>query len=491
MRIARPYQTEAINAIRNAFRSGKRGVVIEIPTGGGKGYIIAKIAKDAWEKGKRTLIVVNRNELCRQLIGSCKEQGLWPSLECGQDHATPMSDVVVASIQTAQNVRLKKWNPRHFDLIICDEVHGSAAKTFKNTLGHFESSFHLGVTATLERHDKAGLAAVYEECVFSMTLQEAIEDGWLVPFRFEELPVPIEISDETAVKRCFTEKDEEGIFEKGEYLPRLFKEASERAAGRKALMFWPNCKSSEEADRYFTDFGIQSRHIDGYMSPDKIREILDWFSEDGPRTLHNADLLSVGYDNPSIDCVGIMRLSRSIPLLKQRLGRGTRPLCRVDDYPTPELRREAIAASYKPECIVLDLMIQLGDVKNKFADATALITDNDEEREFLRKERKKGQFTAEELANKLRMKRETDRDAMLAKLAEDAANAALRAKARADGPYIRHILNKQPMPHWKEASDGQIRYLRHLGYNGDVPSAWHGHKLITAYKEHQEKLQLQ
>ena len=50
------------------------------------------------------------------------------------------------------------------------------------------------------------------------------------------------------------------------------------------------------------------------MAKNKIAEILEWFAAPGAKTLHNADLLSYGYDNPSIDCVGIMRLSRSLPM---------------------------------------------------------------------------------------------------------------------------------------------------------------------------------
>lgn len=444
MRSPRCYQLECIRKIREAFQSGKRGVVVELFTGAGKGFIIAQIAQMVQAKGKRCLVTVNRDNLCEQLMESLQQQGLFPVMERGMDRASPMSDLVVGSIQTMQGERLKKWSPDHFGMVITDEVHFGAADTFKNTLSHFANAYHLGVSATIERHDKAGLWEGYKDCVFSMPLQEGINQGWLVPFEFEELPVPIVISDKQAVKRMWTEKDETELFSTNDYLPRLFAESAARLHETlPSLYFWPSCDASREANAHFQSMGIQSRHVDGYMSKPQIAEILEWFYGPGRKALHNADLLSYGYDNPSIGLVGIMRISRSIPMLKQRLGRGTRPACVVDGIPTAEERRAAIAASIKPQCRVLDLMIQLGDVKNTFADSTALITADPEEREFLREERKKlgRQLTMEEIEGKLKARRETDKEKQLAKLAEDAANAARKSKRQRE-IFISDILSR-------------------------------------------------
>lgn len=438
-----------------------------------------------FEKKGRVCVAVNRDNLCNQLFASLKEQGLYPSMERGLDVASPLSDIVVASIQTCQGERLKKWNRDHFRLIITDEIHFGAADTFKRFLDYFGNAFHLGLSATIERHDGRGLWKGFEDCVFSMPLQSGIEEGWLVPFDFEELPVPIEVSDSLASKRTFTEEDESNLFAANEYLPRLFHEAAIRSHDRKGLFFWPNCASSEDAAKAFNASGVESMHADGYMSRAKLEEIQEWYRQPGPRCLHNADLYSYGYDNPSIDLVGIMRLSRSIPMLKQRLGRGTRPVCRVDDYATAEERKVAIAASIKPSVKVLDLMIQLGDVKNKFATPTSLITEDDEERKFLESERKKGApMTLEEMADKLRVKKATDREKMLAKLAEDAANAARKAAVKSSPPYIKHILS---MAHnGNPASDAQMRFLKRLGYLhvGAPLSKQQAYRITEIWKKH-------
>jgi hypothetical protein len=160
-------------------------------------------------------------------------------------------------------------------------------------------------------------------------------------------------------------------------------------------------------------------------------------------------------------------------------------LVAVDQWDSPEARRSAIELSDKPRCKVLDLMLQLGDVQNKFATATSLITDDPKEREFIEKQRQSGQsFTMEELESKLKVKRQTDADKALAKLAEDAANAAERAKHKHPrDPYIEHIFTRYPH-NGKDASEAAMRYLRNLGFKKDVKlSAQQAFRITEIYKQ--------
>lgn len=489
----RPYQLDCINAILRAYGAGKMGVVIEAFTGFGKGVVIAMLSKIVREQGGRVLILVNRDNLCNQLHASVREQGLFPVMERGQDKASPMSDCVIGSIQTMQGNRLKKWRPDWFQLVITDEAHGAAADTFLEVLNYFAPAKHLGLSATIERHDKAGLWKGYEECVFTMTLSEGINEGWLVPFEFEEIPVAIAIEEKLSKKKMWTEADEIGVFNKDEVLPVLFEESAIRSVDNHGLLFWPNCKTSEEAANVFRSHGIDSRHVDGYMKDPDILEILEWFATPGPKTLHNADLLSVGYDNPLIDLIGIMRLSRSIPTLKQRLGRGTRPVAPVDKYNTAELRRLAIDESSKPKCKVLDLMLQLGDgIQNTFATPSALITSNSRERAYVQEQMRKGKFSMEELATKLRSaKSQMDKDEALAKVAEDTLNSLKKNRNESDGPYVGDIFIRLPKTSKSEGvTKSQYGMLQHLGCK--IPrediTKLQASQLINRFKRHNERM---
>jgi len=465
MRQPRPYQTAAVEAVRAAYKRGLKGVAIEQATGTGKGYEIAAIAKDALAKGNRVLVLVNRDNLVTQLKAQLIEQGLLPQVERAMDKASVMSDLVVGSIPTLQGDRLLRWNRNHFKLVITDEAHFAASETFKNTLEYFRSSYHLFMSATIERHDKAGLWDGVEEVVFQYPLRQAIDDGWLVDYVVEELPVPINLSDKQAAKKMWTEKDEMNVFSTNEYLPRLFAESAARSHGKHGCLFWPSCDASKEAAAHFKAAGIDAKHVDGYMKESEIEEFYEWFKTPGPKCGMNADLLSYGYDNPLIDLVGLMRIQRSIPMMKQRIGRATRCLCPVDLYDTAEARKAAIAASTKPIFTILDLMIQVGDVAHTFADPTALISADPEEREFIRQENRKAgkPLTQEEIAGKLKAKRQTDKDAQLAKLAEDAANAAEKRRIQGEQKpvFIGDIL-KRYNPNHKPASDKFVWFVRGL-----------------------------
>lgn len=477
MRQPRQYQIDAVRSVRAAFEAKKRGAAIELPTGTGKGFIIGLLAKMACAKNYRVLIMVNRDNLCEQLFESCVEQGLMPRFERGDDNCSPLAALVVGSVQTmAMGNRVEKWNPSHFQLVITDEIHFAAAKTFRKVLDYFKSARHVGVTATLARHDGKGIWPGYEDCsdlhpfnassaAFCMTLKEATMDGWLVPHNRIELPVPIQLT-ETEDKMKWTDKEQGEYFSAKHYLPRLFAACADKCQGMTALNFWPNCDSSREADKHFKLHGIDSMHIDGYMSDKQIAKVKEWFKDGGAKTCHCADYFSYGYDNPHINCVGLMRICKSIPMTKQRIGRGTRPDCVVDGLGDASARRVAIATSRKPEFYIWDLMLQLDGLDKMYADATCLITEDTGEMDAIRQgERVAGHsLSQEEMEELIKSHKATDAEAQTRKLAEQAANAARRKKKeeKYGTVYIADILKAHNAAH-KPATSGMIQEIKSWG----------------------------
>lgn len=119
---ARDYQSECHEALRSAFRSGKKRVLCELATGSGKTVIFSMMANMAKEKGHKTLILCNRDNLIQQAAEKyyrvTKDH---PSIEKSIERGSRHSSVVVASIQTLQGDRLKGWDKNHFGLVITDE----------------------------------------------------------------------------------------------------------------------------------------------------------------------------------------------------------------------------------------------------------------------------------------------------------------------------------------------------------------------------------
>lgn len=121
MLIPRPYQHEALTAIRQARADGKRRVLLSLPTGGGKTIIFAhQVVEDA-QQG-RVLILVHRDELVHQTL--TKLHQIAPDLQVGvvkADHNEVDAPVVLASVQTLTRTSRLHQLQQHWQLIIVDE----------------------------------------------------------------------------------------------------------------------------------------------------------------------------------------------------------------------------------------------------------------------------------------------------------------------------------------------------------------------------------
>ena len=62
----RPYQQEMVNQLRAAFASGKKRLVMQMPTGGGKTAVFTDITRRVTERGGKVMIVTDRKELHQQ-----------------------------------------------------------------------------------------------------------------------------------------------------------------------------------------------------------------------------------------------------------------------------------------------------------------------------------------------------------------------------------------------------------------------------------------
>jgi superfamily II DNA or RNA helicase len=458
----RPYQLKQFESVRDAFKVGKKHVIVSSPTGTGKTVSFVLMTKLAKDRGRKVLILMNRDVLVEQTLAELRENGVFGQREQGDERAYATAEVVVGSIQSMQGKHLERWPRDYFSLVLTDEVHGSASRTFKATLDRFESAHHVGFTATPERHDKRGLWKGYQDIVFDYSLRDAIKDGWLCDFEFVELDCPVTLDEKLAHHTTFKENEE--VFDSKKYLPRLAECAIAESSGRKGLFFFPNCRVSAEFAQMLKALGLNAEHVDSsYMSGKRTTEVLEWFAKQKSAILCNSDLLSVGYNHPAIDTIGLFRPIASTPMYKQRLGRGTRPLASVDDYDTAEARREAIANSVKPNCRVLNVFWENGS--HDLASPSCLITDDEDERIALDKARRPGSVTnLDNLEQKLVAKRMEDVEEEKRKFAEKVANS--QAKKRRGQVWVGDILKRRNPLH-KLASDKFVQFVRRMG--ADIP----------------------
>jgi superfamily II DNA or RNA helicase len=360
---ARPYQNDAKAGAYDALRAGARSVLVVMPTGTGKGFVIGEIIKDAVDAGRRVLAFVHREEIIDQLADHAERAtGMRPPIERAQLRQSGDLDlVVVGSVPSLVN-RLDRLGPDRFDLLIYDEAHHGLAETPRRLLAHFSRAKVIGFTATSNRGDEKALVQVFETVGYDMSIGDAIKAGWLVPIRTRE--IELESLDLSAVRKRSGELaagDLERVMMEVDVLREAIEPAVELAGTRQALIFTVTRAHMHAVAETVRQVALERQvelrvaTVDGTTPKLERAEIMRAFRAREINWLVNVEVATEGFDAPTCDTVIMLRPTLSRALWMQMIGRGTRPLPGVVDGPeTDEARRSAIRSSPKPYLLVLD-----------------------------------------------------------------------------------------------------------------------------------------
>lgn len=318
----RDYQRDFVISTAKGFAEFDRQLGV-LPTGAGKTVCFAHLAKRFLDKrNERTLILAHREELIQQAVEKIyKATGVVAEIEKAEQRARLTAPVVVGSVQTLQGARLQRWPRDHFGLVVADEAHHAIADSWQSTLAHFHDHAKvLGVTATPGRADKKNLGQYFQNISYEIGLLELIQRGYLCPIVIRTLPLKIDLS---AVKSTNGDYDATQLSDAIEPLLRgVVAELIRCAANRKILVFLPLIKTSKLFTQLCHEAGLSAQHVDGEM--DDRKSVLDAYARNEFQVLSNAMLLLEGYDQPDVDCVVMLRPTRSTALYAQAVGRGTR-----------------------------------------------------------------------------------------------------------------------------------------------------------------------
>ena len=316
----RPYQIEAVESIITSFDEHDKNLAV-MPTGSGKTIVFAEIANRL--RPRKTLILAHREELIDQAVDKIRKVsgGVTIGVEKAERTANLTDDIVVASVQSMLR-RTDKFPASHFGLIVCDEAHHALSESWQSVLDRFGNCWVLGVTATPDRGDKRNLGEYFDNIAYELGLFDLIKAGYLCPISVQSVPINLDLRG--------TVRTTAGDFNSSDlghaltpYLEQIAGAISEYCSDRKTLVFLPLIETSKRFTEILNQKGINAEHIDG-TSEDR-KEILTRFDASSkPSILCNAMLLTEGYDCPSVDCVVVLRPTRSRPLYAQMVGRGTR-----------------------------------------------------------------------------------------------------------------------------------------------------------------------
>jgi type I restriction enzyme, R subunit len=362
----RYYQHNAISAALEAVALGRRRILLTLATGTGKTGIAFqlcwKLFQAKWNLGgeptrrPRILFLADRNILANQAYNSfgAFEDGARTRVdpdEIAKRGQVPKNASIFFTIfQTLStggegNEAFRQYPPDFFDFIIIDECHrggADAESNWRGILEYFEPAYQLGLTATPKRTDNADTYAYFGEPVYTYSLREGIEDGYLTPFRVRQFTSTLDaytfegedkvVAGEVAEGTRFEERDFNRIVRMREReLHRVRTFLSEIKLNEKTLVF---CATQAHAALIRDLINQEVRHPDPFYcvrvtandgaEGERHLEMFQQNSRTIPTILTTSQKLSTGVDAKNVRNIVLMRPVNSMIEFKQIIGRGTR-----------------------------------------------------------------------------------------------------------------------------------------------------------------------
>ena len=317
----RPYQVDLTDQTRALMQSGVMSILLQSPTGSGKTLLTAWMLKTAAGKRMTSWFVVHRRELVKQSIRAFDEVGVRHGVCAAGFVEHKRALIQLGSIQTLAR-RYKNYHPP--SLIVWDEAHHVAAKSWRSIYEQFPNAFHVGLTATPERLDGKGLGKWFQRMINGPSVEWLIENKFLSPYR---LYVPSTIS--TAGLPTRMGDYAVAALERTSDTPTITGDAigeyKKRAAGKRAVAFCVSIQHSKHVVDMFNAAGIRAAHIDGDTDANERDRLLSLFAEQRLDLVSNVDLFGEGYDLPSLEVAILLRPTQSLGLYLQQVGRALRP----------------------------------------------------------------------------------------------------------------------------------------------------------------------
>jgi type I restriction enzyme, R subunit len=362
----RYYQYNAIMNVLDGIADGKDRLLLTMATGTGKTatafHLCWKLFHSRWnlqrdvQRSPRILFLADRNLLADQAItsfGDFEDDALIRinPADIKKKGKVPTNGSIFFTIfQTFMSgpndsPYFGEYPKDFFDFIIIDECHRGGARdesSWRAILEYFKPAVQLGLTATPKRDVNGDTYAYFGEPVYSYSLKEGINDGFLTPFKvieikttideYEYTPSDMVMEGEVEYERKYTESDFNRIIEikeREEYRVKLFMDVINQdqktlvfcatqihaAAVRDLINQYANSKNTKYCVRVTAD--------DGALGEQYLRDFQD-NEKKIPTVLTTSQKLSTGVDAPEIRNIVLVRPVNSMVEFKQIVGRGTR-----------------------------------------------------------------------------------------------------------------------------------------------------------------------
>ncbi len=320
----RKYQQHWIKDVWRSWSSGKRRVLAQLATGGGKTICFAHIGNSFFKHELQVLVVAHRIELITQAAEKLEQiVGEPVGIIKAGILAHPERKIQVASIQTLARRELQQL-PANIGLLIFDEAHHATASSYRRLIEHYKNTPILGVTATPQRIDGQGFQDLFDDLVIGVPTAELMRQGYLSKFRLFVTDQTLSTKGVSTSRGDFKAKELALAVTSQIGLSSILQNYLKYAKSLRTVIFASSLEHSRAIAQEFCCHGIRAEHLDGDTKPGVRVQILERFQSGITQVISNYEILTEGYDCPDIECVYCLRPTESPTLWLQMTGRSLR-----------------------------------------------------------------------------------------------------------------------------------------------------------------------
>jgi type I restriction enzyme, R subunit len=368
----RYYQEIAINRAVKAILEGKTRVLLTLATGTGKTVVAFQICWKLWstrwnrtgepQRRPRILYLADRNIL----VDDPKDKIFAPFGDARhkiEGEAVKSREMYFSTYQAiARDERrpglYRDYPPDFFDLVIVDECHRGSAKdesNWREILEYFKPAYQLGMTATPLREDNRDTYRYFGNPVYTYSLRQGIEDGFLAPYRVHRIVTTVDATGWRPTKGQidrFGREIPDAEYGTPDFERKVALKVRTEAIARNLTEFLKNtdryaktivfCVDQEHAE----DMRKALNNLNADIAKDQPEYVVRVTADEGktgrgyldrfmelettvPTIVTTSQLLTTGVDVQTCKNVVIARMINSMTEFKQIIGRGTRVR---DDY---------------------------------------------------------------------------------------------------------------------------------------------------------------
>ncbi|MCB9701183.1 MAG: DUF3427 domain-containing protein [Myxococcales bacterium] len=357
----KPHQREILDALAAERERGHRRNLVVAATGTGK-TVVAALDYKRLRGGlprSRLLFVAHRREILRQSQATFQvalgDAAFGELLGDGQE---PRSwEHVFANIQSLPMERLATIAPDHFDVVIVDEFHHAAAKSYDDLLAHLRPKILVGLTATPERADGRSVLGWFDGRIASETrLWAALEQQLLCPFHYFAIGGGPNLDGVKWSRGRYDTRALSNVYTADHlFALRILQETRAKVRDitrMRALGFCVDIAHARFMAAYFVEHGVAAEVLTGASSGAERDAVQRRLRGGEVQIVFTVDLFNEGVDLPEVDTLLFLRPTESATVFLQQLGRGLRRVqgkecCAVLDFVSPVDRRFRFDLRYR------------------------------------------------------------------------------------------------------------------------------------------------